>query len=71
MASSNTGTRATEWIVFIGDSPNQPDVMVDCESSLDYAILIQRHMPGSKIAWRRIIGTGWSVGVPEDPDAPQ
>lgn len=69
--STNVGTRATEWIVYVGESPNNPDVIVECDDSLDYAELVQKHMPGSKIAWRRIIGTGWSVGVPEDQDAPQ
>lgn len=67
----NAGTRNTEWIVFVGESPNNPDVIVECDSSLDYAELVQKHMPGSKIAWRRVIGTGWSVGIPEDADAPQ
>jgi hypothetical protein len=68
--SSNAGTRNTEWIVFVGDSPNAAEVIVECDSSLDYAELVSKHMPGSQIAWRRVIGTGWSVGAPKEPDAP-
>lgn len=61
MAPANKGYSYTEWIVFTGDSPNSPDVVIDCDVSLEYAERVQAAIPGSRIAWRRVIHTGWSI----------